>query len=213
MSGPVKERSNRPCVHSLDVKGAISRDFFARSALDVARDLIGMNLVRRSAEGTVSGTIVETEAYCGVEDPAAHTFRGRRTARNEVMWGPPAHAYIYPIYGKYHCLNVVCGPPGTPEAVLLRAVRPSKGVGIMASRRGMPAKDEADRRKLCSGPSKLCIAFGLTRENNGMDMVQSDLHFTTGDGKVKVVTSKRIGVEYAQEAALWPWRFLLHGDP
>lgn len=199
-------------MHHQDVNGKISPEFFARSALDVARDLIGMNLVRRSAQGTVSGVIVETEAYCGVEDPAAHTFRGRRTARNEVMWGPPAHAYIYPIYGMYHCLNVVCGPPGTPEAVLMRAVRPSHGVDIMASRRGMSANNEVQRRKLCSGPSKLCIAYGLTREDNGANMVQGDLRFTMGDGRVEVVTSRRIGVEYAQEAAIWPWRFLLEGD-
>jgi DNA-3-methyladenine glycosylase len=199
-------------VHPRDVNAKVSPKFFARSALDVARDLIGMNLVRRSTEGTVSGVIVETEAYCGVQDPAAHTFRGRRTARNEVMWGPPAHAYIYPIYGMYHCLNVVCGPPGTPEAVLLRAVRPSKGVDIMASRRGIPVIDEAERRKLCSGPSKLCIAYGLTREDNGADMVKGDLRFTAGGEKAEVVTSRRIGVEYAQEAALWPWRFLLKGD-
>jgi DNA-3-methyladenine glycosylase len=195
------------------MKGTISREFFARSALDVARDLIGMSLVHRSAEGTVSGVIVETEAYCGVEDPAAHTFRGRRTARNEVMWGPPAHAYIYPIYGLYHCLNVVCGPPGTPEAVLLRALRPTQGLEMMASRRGISLREGLDRRKLCSGPSKLCIAYGLTREMNGQDMIKGDLIFTGGDDEAEVVTSKRIGIDYAQEAALWPWRFLLRGDP
>ncbi len=194
------------------MKGALDRDFFARSALEVARDLIGRRMVHRSPEGTVAGTVVETEAYCGVRDPAAHTFRGRRTARNEVMWGPPGHAYIYPIYGMYLCLNVVCGPPGTPEAVLLRAVRPTEGVGIMAARRGIVVQGEADLRKLCSGPSKLCIAYGLTRQMNGMDMVLGDLRFEGGE-RAAAVTAARIGVEYAGEAAAWPWRFLRDGDP
>ncbi len=190
-----------------------ARDFFARPALEVARDLIGHQLVRVSAEGTVAGTIVETEAYGGTDDSACHTYGGRRTPRNETMWGAPGHAYIYPIYGKYLCLNLVCATEGVPEAVLIRAVRPRAGIEIMAARRGMAAKTEKDRRRLCSGPSRLCISFGIERCMDGVDLCGGELFVAEGSQEREVVASTRIGVDYAEEARWWPWRFLAKDDP
>lgn len=190
-----------------------TREFFARSALEVARDLIGNELVHVSAEGTVAGVIVETEAYCGTEDPASHTYGGRRTPRNETMWGPPGHTYVYPIYGKYHCLNLVCATEGVPEAVLIRAARPTVGVDLMAARRDIALGEERDRRRLCSGPSRLCISFGIDRIMNGMDLCGRGLFVTEGRSEMQVVTSARIGIDYAEEARWWPWRFLAKGDP
>ncbi len=191
----------------------LGREFFGRPALEVAGELIGKRLVRTSPEGTVSGAIVEAEAYSGVGDPASHTYGGRRTARNEVLWGPPCHAYVYPIYGKYLCFNIVCSTEGDPQGVFVRAVRPIDGVDLMARRRGMEAGDERTRRRLCSGPSKLCIAFAIDRGLNGIDLRGDVLFVLDGEPGGNIVTAPRVGVDYAGEAAAWPWRFLLEGDP
>jgi DNA-3-methyladenine glycosylase len=195
------------------VERKLSRSFFARPALEVARDIIGRRLVHETPQGTTAGIVVEAEAYTGVSDPASHAYRGRRTKRNEVMWGPPGHAYIYPIYGMYLCFNVVCGQVGEPQGVFLRAVRPTEGLALMAARRGVSLLDKRAERQLCSGPSKLCQAFGITRSMNGMDVSGNELYFTTGEPPSEVVASKRIGVDYAGEGREWPWRFLWKDDP
>lgn len=187
----------------------LGRSFFARPALEVAPDLLGRRLVHRTAEGTVSGTVVETEAYCGVGDAASHAFGGRRTARNEVLWGPPGRAYVYPVYGMYLCFNVVTAAEGSPEGVFLRAVEPREGLELMARRRRM---DASDVRRLADGPSKLCIAFGITRALNGADVTAGPLHFTAGKGAGEIVTSTRIGVDYAGADAQRECRFLVRGN-
>lgn len=188
----------------------LGSDFFARGALEVAPDLLGAMMVHRAPEGVRCGMVVETEAYCGVNDPASHAYGGRRTPRNEVLWGPAGHAYIYPIYGRYLCFNVVAGREGSPEAVFIRAVEPRLGVEAMAKARGM-SPDAKNVPRLANGPSKLCIAFGLTRDMSGTDLSDGPLFFTSGE-KVEAITSKRIGVEYAGEGAEWPWRFLVKGS-
>jgi DNA-3-methyladenine glycosylase len=190
----------------------LGREFFARPALQVARDIIGKGLVRTSDQGTVSGTIIEAEAYAGVADPGSHTYGGRRTPRNEVLWGPPCHAYVYPIYGIYQCFNIVCSGEGDPQGVFVRAVRPDRGLELMASRRGIDL-DERSRRQLCNGPSKLCIAFAIGRDLNGTDACGAVLYLTEGEPPGKVVAAPRVGIDYAGEAAAWPWRFLVEGDP
>ena len=176
----------------------------------MAPDLLGKMLVHHTPEGTLSGMVVETEAYGGIEDPASHAFRGRRTPRNEVMWGPAGHAYIYPIYGMYLCFNVVTGEAGSPQGVFIRAVEPRQGLEAMARARGM-SFTERNVVKLANGPSKLCIAFRLTREMSGMDVTGGELFFTEGQ-EVEFVVSGRIGIDYAGEAAAWPWRFLMSGS-
>lgn len=186
----------------------LDRSFFARPALEIAPDLLGKRLVHHTAEGTFSGIVVETEAYGGTTDPASHAYKGRRTKRNEVMWGPAGHAYIYPIYGIYLCFNVVGGVDGSPEGVFLRAVKPCDGVDLMARNRGM-ILDERNIRRIANGPSKLCIAFNITRELNGVDIITGPLYFTSGECIDEVTASRRIGVDYAGKGAEYPWRFLI----
>jgi DNA-3-methyladenine glycosylase len=190
----------------------LGRGFFSRPALVVARDILGRKLVRVSPEGITAGTVVEAEAYMGTEDPASHAFGGRRTKRNEVMWGPAGHAYIYPIYGMYLCFNVVCGQIGEPQGTFLRAVRPTEGIELMALRRRMHISGERDLRQLCSGPSKLCQAFGITREMNGLDVTGDVLFFTAGADPGEVVATGRVGVDYAGPGREWPWRFAVKDD-
>src|SRR5687767_11553619 len=142
-------------------------DFYLRTnTIAVARSLIGKLLVIPDEVGRrVSGMIVETEAYLGPDDRAAHSYGGRRTARNEVMYGPGGHVYVFFVYGMYYQFNVVAGPAERPHAILIRAVEPVEGIEQMRLRRG-PMKD----RNLTSGPGKLSIAMGIDRSLNGADL-------------------------------------------
>ena len=165
----------------------------------VARDLLGKLLVVPDQEGRrVSGMIVETEAYLGIQDRAAHSYGGRRTARNEVMYGRAGHVYIFFVYGMYYQFNVVTGPPGHPHAVLIRAVEPVEGIDIIRTRR-----DEMKDRNLTSGPGKLCIALGIDRRLNGADLrgkqVWLEEHCSYSDNEIS--TGPRIGIDYAGDDA------------
>jgi len=146
----------------------LGREFYLReNTLKVARELLGKLLVVAADDGKrVSGVIVETEAYLGVTDRAAHSYGGRRTARNEVMYGGGGHAYVYFIYGMYFQFNVVTGPADHPQAVLIRALEPVEGIEVVRARRG-----EMNDRNLTSGPGKLCIAMGIDRGLNGEDLL------------------------------------------
>jgi len=169
----------------------ITRDFYARSTLTVARELIGMHLVR-AERGTIrSGRIVETEAYQGPQDLAAHSSRGR-TSRTEVMFGPPGHAYVYFIYGFWHCLNIVTAAEGTPHAVLLRALEPVMGIDDKTW-----------------GPGLLCRAMHIDRKLNGADLCGDALWLErpTSSRRPRIARSARIGVDYAGAWAGRPWRF------
>lgn len=172
----------------------ITRDFYARDTLTVARELIGMHLVRAQGRVLRVGRVVETEAYQGPEDLAAHSSRGR-TPRTEVMFGPPGHAYIYFIYGFWHCLNLVTEAQGVPHAVLLRALEPVSGI-----------EDKT------WGPGLLCRAMHIDKRLNGADLCGDVLWLEkprpTGDRRrPRVARSERIGVDYAGEWARRPWRF------
>lgn len=187
--------------------------------VSLAQALIGCRLVCRTASGTrVSGVIVETEAYLGVEDAAAHSYRGRRTARTEPMYGPPGTAYVYFTYGMHHCFNVVCGEEGEPVAVLIRALRPGEGVALMRRRRGSAARRAADVT-LCAGPGRLCEALGIDRRLTGVDLVTHPRLFierrTRASSSVApaLANTRRIGVEYAGEWARRPLRWHLETDP
>ena len=184
----------------------LPRAFYEADTLTVARALLGRTLVH----GYVAGRIVETEAYIGPGDRACHAFGGRRTGRTEVLFGPAGHAYVYLIYGMYHCLNVVTGGVDAPECVLIRALEPVSGLETMRLRR-----DGRDDRMLCRGPGRLCRALEIDRGLTGRDLTEGDFYITGGrsvpDGAVGV--SARIGVAYAQEAKDYPWRFFVKGSP
>jgi DNA-3-methyladenine glycosylase len=181
--------------------------FYLRDTATVARDLLGTRLVRRFADGsTTSCVIVETEAYLGVEDRAAHTFGGRRTARVLPMWGPGGHAYVYSIYGMHHCLNVVTREAGTPQAVLVRAAVPE------AWWRGEAVPKE--ELLASSGPGRLCRALALTRADSGASLAGPELVLTAGPSRsFEMLTGPRVGVDYAGEAAAWPLRFAVADCP
>ena len=187
----------------------LPRAFYARSALRVARDLLGCVLWRRLDGELVGGRIVETEAYVGAEDRACHARHGR-TPRNAVMFGPPGYAYVYFVYGVHDMLNVVCRESGRPEAVLLRAIEPVHGLPLMRERRRVER-----HTALTSGPGKLCQAFAITRRQNGIDLRGRELWIVRGRPRSgeRLRRSPRIGVAYAGAHAARPWRFYLEGNP
>jgi DNA-3-methyladenine glycosylase len=189
----------------------LPRSFYVPSAKSVAPRLLGHLLLRNSPEGLCGGVIVETEAYLA-DDPACHAFNGP-TARNRVMWGPPGHAYVYFIYGNHWCFNVVCLPPGAAEAVLIRAIEPVIGLGIMESRR--PVKQP---RLLTNGPGKLCAALGIDRSFDGDDLCDphSPVYIAQNPDlksflrqRGPMVKTTRIGIVKAAEL---PLRFYLGGS-
>jgi DNA-3-methyladenine glycosylase len=176
----------------------LPRAFFARNPVTVAQELLGMQLVIRRPTGLAIGRIVETEAYQGPEDLAAHSVGGRRTARTEVMYGPAGHAYVYLIYGIWNCLNVVVAQRDTPHAVLLRAVEPVSGITTPSW-----------------GPGLLCRAFGIDRSHNGLDLRGKQLWIQAPKKAraVRIRSGPRIGVEYAGAWAKRPWRFFDRDSP
>lgn len=189
--------------------GKLGRAFYDRPVVAVARDCIGKILVHRSARGTTAGRVVEAEAYRGPTDRAAHSFGGRRTARNAAMWGPPGHAYLFFIYGMHWHVNLVTGPQGVPHAVLLRAVEPLRGLELMERRRGVPR----ERPALTNGPGKLCEAFGLDGALYGEDLCGDRLFLTEGSAPARIVSAPRIGIDYAGAWAKKRWRFFDAGSP
>ena len=200
----------------------LPRSFYSRSAPQVAKSLLGKILVRKIGRTTLSGKIVEVEAY-RQNDPASHSFRGK-TKRNEVMFGEPGHLYVYFTYGMHFCANVVTGKNGIGEAVLLRAVQPMSGIKVMRKNRGFAAdrRDEENQPdvrhlkgvrhlyNLTNGPAKLCEAFGIKREENGIDL-RGDKIFLIGGGgpKSAIETSTRIGITRGKEKR---WRLFLKGN-
>jgi len=187
--------------------------FYQRPAEIVAPDLLGKLVMRETSEGLVGLRLVETEAYLGVEDPACHTFGGRKTARVSSMWGKKGCAYVYLIYGLHHCLNVVCGMEEDASAVLLRAGVVVWGEELMRSRR----RRCRDLKNLLNGPGKLCQALAVDRSLDAADF--SDLSsglWIADDGfvaaKRAVSRLPRIGIDYAGEAVSWPLRYCLSVD-
>lgn len=179
--------------------------FYEQPATNVARQLLGAILVHHSPQGTTVGQIVETEAYGGPDDKACHAWKGM-TPRTQVMFGPGGYAYVYLIYGMYYCFNVVTGSVGDGQAVLIRAVRPLDGLGVMSERR------KTDKvGNLCSGPGKLCQAFGIAKEHNGLTLTGPSLYLSPGEGVPdrQVQATPRINVDYAGAAKDFPWRFII----
>jgi DNA-3-methyladenine glycosylase len=191
-----------------------SRKFYQRDAATLARALLGQVLVRVLADGTrLAGRIIETEAYLGVEDKAAHSFGGRHTPRNAAMWGPAGHAYVYFVYGMHHCVNVVAATPGDPAAVLLRALAPLEGLEAMRRHRaGRIAAARLRDRDLCSGPAKLAQAMAIDRALDHADLVAGETLFIERGRRVppqRIVATPRVGIDYAAEWTLKPLRFVI----
>jgi len=178
--------------------------------LTVARSVIGKLLVSESADGVTRGRIVESEAYRGPTDRAAHSFGGRRTARTEAMFGPPGHAYVFFVYGMHWHFNLVTGRTGEPHAVLVRAVEPVDGTALIAARRGI----DGDIRNLANGPGKLCKAFAIDGNDYAVDLCKAGrLYIVDGPPPKKIGRSERIGVDYAGAWARKKWRFFDADSP
>ncbi|WNI25566.1 DNA-3-methyladenine glycosylase [Streptomyces sp. ITFR-16] len=189
----------------------LKRDFFDRPVLEVAPDLLGRTLVRSTPDGPIELRLTEVEAYAGEIDPGSHAFRGR-TPRNDVMFGPPGHAYVYFTYGMWHCLNLVCGPEGMASGVLLRAGHIFEGAELTRKRRLSAHHD----RELAKGPARLATALDVDRALNGVDAIAhpgavlSVLRGTPPPPDL-VRSGPRTGV--GGDGATHPWRFRIDEDP
>lgn len=207
----------------------LRRKFYLNEdTIAVARGLLGKLIVVPDENGRrVSGMIVETEAYLGVTDRAAHSFGGRRTPRNEVTYGKGGYAYVFFIYGMYHQLNVVTGSAEHPHVVLIRAIEPVDGIEIMRERRGFLSEPGAiatgsgtnknksrANKNLTSGPGKLCIALNIDKTLNGEDLLAKKIWLEnhTKFAPNEIATGKRIGIDYAGEDAEIPSRFWVNGN-
>lgn len=194
----------------------LSRDFYNRDTVLVSKELLGKTLVHNKAGRKTSGKIVEVEAYKGFIDKAAHTYKGRRTSRVEVMYGMPGAAYVFFIYGMHYCVNAVTREEGIGEAVLIRALEPIEGLDIMSERRYNLRLEELKKNKiinLTNGPSKLCKALSIDRECNGVDLCGDKLYIEESpDENFKIAAAKRIGIDYAEEAKEFLWRFFIAGN-
>ena len=189
----------------------LQESFYRQDVISVARELLGKILVHQLRENSTTGRIVETEAYRGPEDQAAHSSGGRRTARNEVMFGQKGRAYVYFIYGLYYCFNVTAGNvPGKPEAVLIRALEPMAGEEIMAKRRGQQVKIA----NLTNGPSKMCMAMGISKAQNKTDLTAPPLYIEEAPlvPQEEIVETTRIGVDYSGEWKNKSWRFYIRDN-
>jgi DNA-3-methyladenine glycosylase len=185
------------------------RDFYARPVLVVARNCIGKLLVHRTPDGETAGRIVETEAYRGPRDLAAHSSRGL-TKRTAAMFGPPGHAYVYRLYGTCWAMNVVVAREGDPHAVLIRAIEPVRGIDLMAARR----RKLASSRDLTNGPGKLTEALAITGLDYARDLCGDDLFLEEGEKKpLPISRSARINVEYSGAWADLLWRFYERNNP
>ncbi len=196
---PAPDRRLRFDPRALDLKEA-PRSFYRRDTVLVARDLIGAWFARRYRGAWYGGRIVETEAYLGTGDAAAHSRNGRRTPRVEPMYGDGGLLYVFFVYGMHSCANVVTRVVGDPQAVLLRAAE--------------GPEPEGAPERLLSGPAKLCDALGVTRSASGLDLVGHERFriFLPPKRKIRIGVSPRIGVDYAGEAASWPLRFFDRGS-
>lgn len=192
----------------------LSREFYIRDALIVARDLIGKILVTNKDGKTCRGIITETEAYLGKNDKAAHSYKDKgRSGRTNIMYGEGGYSYVYLIYGMYCCFNVVANIENIPECVLIRAAEPISGLDIMCARRGIKY-DGGDlpyktKYALCSGPGKLCAAFDITRQDYGTslcgDIIRIEESCVTTE--INIAETRRINIEYAGEDSFLPYRF------
>lgn len=193
----------------------LSREFYSRDTETVAKELLGKILIHEVDGKRLSGKIVETEAYLGIKDKAAHSYGGRRTPRVEVMYGKAGFSYVFIIYGMYYCFNVVTQKEDIPEAVLIRALEPIENLDIIANNRFK--KDYNDLTKtqiknLTNGPGKLCDALKINKTLNNEDLCDNRLYIEDNDEEFNIITDKRIGIDYAEEARDYLLRFYIEDN-
>ena len=177
----------------------LPKEFYNRSTLQVAKDLLGCFLIHETREGVISGMIVETEAYLK-DDPASHSCNGQ-TKRNEVMFGEPGRAYVYFTYGMHYCFNVVTQPKGIGEAVLIRALEHLQGIEIMKK-----SRHTSQIKNLCNGPAKLVQALHITKKHNNHNLTQGNLYIAARKSEPNIIETKRIGISKGQHL---PHRFYI----
>lgn len=195
----------------------LSKRFYARETLDVAKDLLGKILVREEDGEIISGKIVEVEAYIGPDDKGAHTYGNKRTKRTEAMFGEPGRTYIYLIYGMYNCINAVTNEIDKPEAVLIRALEPVSGLEQMSLNRFKKSFEELNKRQiknLTDGPGKLCMALDIDRSLNKEELDGSKIYieYPEEQEEFNIIRSKRVGIDYAEEAIDYLWRFYIEDN-
>lgn len=212
-------RGGKIQVMNLENLPRLAWDFFARDGITVARELLGKILVHETELGPVRGIITEVESYMGEEDKGSHTYGGKRTERTEPMYHAGGTSYVYLIYGMYSCMNIAAMTEGIPQAVLLRSVIPAdeeserrmiwlRQKAAAGRRSGVPSFE----KHLADGPGKLCIAMDITRADNDVDMTKSSRLYVTEGIRVEpsqIMAAKRIGIDYAEEAADYLWRFFI----
>lgn len=195
----------------------LDKEFYKQSALILAKELLGKVIVRTVDNITLRAKIVETEAYIGEIDKASHAYNGRRTERTEPLFREGGIAYVFFIYGKYHCFNVISGLEDKGEGVLIRALEPLNKFNYLAEKRFKQSYEklsEAKRKALTNGPSKLCMALSIDKSDNYKKLFEKgDLYIEYGEkGAFEIVETTRIGIDYAEEAIHFPWRFYIKGN-
>ncbi|MDU6115792.1 MAG: DNA-3-methyladenine glycosylase [Paeniclostridium sordellii] len=193
----------------------MDKDFFRRDAITLARDLLGKYLVRKYEGEQIITKIVETEAYMGIEDKAAHVFNDKRTNRTEPLYQDGGCIYVYLIYGMYRCLNISANIEGVPQCVLIRAVEPVSPMNLISQNRYLKNYDELSsyqKKNICNGPGKLCKALKIDKELNFKSILGDELYILDNDEEIKksdIIESKRVNIDYAQEAKDYLWRFYI----
>ena len=195
----------------------LGREFYKQGALYLAKELLGKTLVRNIDNVTLRGKIVETEAYVGEIDKASHAYNGRRTERTEPLFREGGISYVYFIYGKYYCFNVISGLEDKGEGVLIRALEPLNEFDYIAKRRFNQKYEElseAKKKALTNGPSKLCMSFSIDKSENYIKLYEKgDFYIEDSkDERFNIVETTRIGIDYAEEAIEFPWRFYIKGN-
>lgn len=198
----------------------LNKSFYSIDALALSKKLLGKVLVNEVNGKVLKGMIVETESYIGAIDKASHAYGGRRTKRTETLYGEPGIVYVYSIYGMYFCFNVICGQKDVAEGVLIRGLEPLEGLDEMALYRFNKPYNELTKtqiKNLTNGPSKLCIAMNINKSNNTKELnKENSLYIEDHNIKVSpsnIVETTRIGIDYAEEAVHFPWRFYIKDNP
>ena len=192
----------------------LEKSFYKQGALDLAKDLLGKTLVRKVDGRVLKGKIVETEAYIGEIDKASHAYNGRRTERTEPLFHEGGIAYVYFIYGLYHCFNVISGEKEKGAGVLIRAVEPLNEFDYISQKRfkkDFAELSNAKKKTLTNGPSKLCMAYSIDKSDNYKKLYEyGDFYIeNSNENNFEIIESKRIGIDYAEEAIDFLWRFYI----